>query len=367
MRRLPVPLADVDVDEGTELVVRAALMSGGWSGRANIVDRFEHLLASRMDGTVLACSSGTAALHLALLTLGVGPGDEVIVPALTYQTCASVVDAVGATPVFHDVMGTLEMFVGSTPAPEFGGVLPASMAIGPRVKAVIAVHLYGNHAPVEALRSRLPDDVHLIVDCAECFMGPVPEGTMGCYSFFANKELTTGEGGALQLNYPEDHPFIQRALNYRSGGDHGRPGYNPVLPGLNYRMGGLQAALGVGQFRDVQGRISQRRMNAEYYAQEGLIGWGTWLFNARVPEPAKFRERFAPLFETRRLFLPLPSTDAWREEDAAETYPAAHELYESHVSLPTGPHLSRVDQDMIIDAVHDWSGTVRRPKWERSA
>src|SRR5207247_4388665 len=173
-------------------------------------------------------SSGTAALHLAVVALGIGPGDEVLVPAYTFPATANVVAQVGARPVLVDV------------DPETMNLDPARAyeAATPRTKAVLAVHLFGRPLDWEALRSALPPEVKLLEDAAGA-LGARRRGrlcgglgTLGCLSFHPRKIVTTGEGGAVTTNDAEIADSIRRMRHHGIGP---RGDVQIASPGLNYR------------------------------------------------------------------------------------------------------------------------------------
>ena len=180
----------------------------------------------------VAVSSGTAALHLALLALGIGPGDEVVVPAYTFPATANVVTLVGARPVLVDV------------DPETMNLDPAKVEVTPRTKAVLAVHLFGRPAPLEQL-----PDVSVIEDAAGALgarragraCGGL--GALGCLSFHPRKIVTTGEGGAVTT------PSAELAERVRSLRHHGWRSDDMPAPGFNYRLSDILCAVGLPQLR----------------------------------------------------------------------------------------------------------------------
>lgn len=183
-----------------EVAAVVRVLESGWIGMGREVAAFEDELARALGVShVVTVNSCTSALFLALKVLGIGEGDEVIVPSLTWCATANAALYVGATPVFCDVdRGTLSVSPGTVLS-----------RLTSKTKAVIAVHFGGSPVDVEALRSKLPDRVAIVEDAAHAFGGRYPNGApvgasgnMVCFSFYANKNLSTGEGGAIAVSDP---------------------------------------------------------------------------------------------------------------------------------------------------------------------
>ncbi len=252
--------------------VREPLMTG-WLTQGPNVAAFENAFAARHQVKhALATTSCTTGLHLILAALGIGPGDEVIVPAFTWVATANVVLYCGATPVFTDV------------DPYTYNLDPADVAkrITPRTKAIIPVHLFGLCADIDALRAVLPSHVKIIEDAA-CAAGAsykgVPAGGLGdaaAFSFHPRKSITTGEGGMVTTN---DDLLAETVTMLRNHGasvseeqrHHGpRPYLLPEfnLLGFNYRMTDLQGAVGLAQLGKLDRFIAERQRWAEYYRDQ---------------------------------------------------------------------------------------------------
>ncbi len=199
---------------------------------------FESALSKYFNKPTIVCSSGTAAIHLALLALDLPRDSEVIVPNLTFATVVSAVLAAGLRPVLCDV----------TPR----GVLdPADVAgrITKRTGAILPVHLYG-----ESAGSFADFSVPVIEDNCEG-LGYVSPGPITVYSFYANKLLTTGEGGAICCS---DEGLLHDASLFRDGGHD--ENFRHTVPGLNYRMTAMQAAYGIGELETIQERLNARQI-----------------------------------------------------------------------------------------------------------
>ncbi len=234
----------------------------------------------------LATTSCTTALHLALAALGVGPGDEVIVPAFTWVATANAVLYCGATPVLCDV------------SPITFNIDPSDVAskLTERTKAIIPVHLFGLCADIDALRAAIPSHVKIVEDAA-CAAGAaykgVPAGGLGdiaCFSFHPRKSITTGEGGMMTTN---DATVAARAEVLRNHGaavseEQRHLGPQPyLLPafddlGFNYRMTDVQAAIGVVQLRKLDRFIDERDRWARFYRDQ--LGDIAWLRHPESPE-----------------------------------------------------------------------------------
>ncbi len=235
--------------------VREVILSGNFiSGR--YVSGFEKAFGDYIGvRAASAVNSGTAALHVALAALGIGPGDEVIVPALTFMSTATAVLHQNAIPVFADI--DKDSFC----------ISPEDMEkrITERTRAIIPVHLYGNSAEMESLMEiARAHNLYVIEDCAQAHgttyrgrkVGSI--GDMGAFSFFATKHMTTGEGGMIVSDNTE---WIRRANRIRSHGMVGRDDH--VMLGYNYRMNEMAASMGLVQLKKLDGFNEKRIKNAK--------------------------------------------------------------------------------------------------------
>lgn len=247
-------------------------IASGWLTQGPKVAAFERAFAEKAGvAKALATTSCTTALHLALAALGIGPGDEVIVPSFTWVASANAVIYCGATPILCDVERATY------------NIDPATVAakVTERTKAVIAVHLFGLCADMNRLRAALPRHVHIVEDAA-CAAGASYEGVSagalgaaGCFSFHPRKSMTTGEGGMVTTNDPA---LAARAEVLRNHGasiseeqrHHGPQPY--LLPdfdvaGFNYRMTDIQAAIGIVQLGKLDGFVAERERWARFYRE----------------------------------------------------------------------------------------------------
>ncbi|MBI5799183.1 MAG: DegT/DnrJ/EryC1/StrS family aminotransferase [Verrucomicrobia bacterium] len=238
-----------------ELQAVAEVLASGQLVQGARVREFEERVAS-VVGTphAIAVSSGTAALHLAVLALGIGPGDEVIVPDFTWPGCANVVELAGARAVLADIDPRTYNLA---PA-----VLPA--LISPRTKAIMAVHLFGLPADMSPIMKLARDRGIPVIEDAACALGSTYQGRpcggldrIGCFSFHPRKILTTGEGGMLTTH---DGALAERLRALRNHGLVAEGKYGRFTSaGLNLRLTEFQAAIGIAQMARLPAMVARRR------------------------------------------------------------------------------------------------------------
>jgi perosamine synthetase len=364
--RLPVAAPDLSGNE--ERYVLDAVRSSWISSTGAYLDRFEREFA-QLCGTrhAIACANGTAALHLALAAAGIGPGDEVVVPALTYVATVNAVTYVGATPVFADV------------DPASWGLDPDSVAgvLSDRTRAVVAVHLYGQPADMDPLRHLCaPAGIVLVEDAAEAPMAHYRGrptgglGDIGTFSFFGNKILTCGEGGALTTDR-DDLAATARLLRGQ-GMDPQRRYWFPVV-GFNYRLTNVAAALLCAQLERREAFLAARRAIQERYAGRlaGVPGLSVqpelpdrrrspWLACVLVDTERFGCDRDTVMrrldeagIETRPFFPPIHRLPPYRAAAAARgtRLPVTDRLAGQGVSLPTSVTMRPDDVDRVCDAI----------------
>lgn len=244
-----------------EVAAVAEVFESGQLTMGRRVEEFETELAAACEVEhAVVVSSGTAALHLSVLALGIGPGDEVVVPAYTFPATANVVALAGARPVLADV------------DPETMNVTPGTVAaaVTERTTAVLVVHLFGRPAPWEELEAAVPGSVALLEDAAGA-LGARRRGRacgglgrLGCLSFHPRKIVTTGEGGAVTTNDPGIADAIRR---FRHHGIEPHGDFEIRSPGLNYRLPDILCAIGTTQMRRLDRLLQERERLAAAYAE----------------------------------------------------------------------------------------------------
>ena len=303
----------------------------GWLTQGSKVAEFESKFAERHNAShALAVTSCTTGLHLALAALGIGPGDEVIVPAFTWIATANVVLYCGATPVFVDVQrDTYNMD-------------PAQVAakVTDKTKAIIPVHLFGLWADIDAIRAAIPDHVKIIEDAA-CAAGASYKGnwagTLGgvaSFSFHPRKSITTGEGGMVTTNNKELAERMEQMRNHGATISEEQRHHGPkpyILPdfnllGFNYRMTDLQGAVGIEQLTKLDSFIDERAKWAKWYREQlADIDW------IRLPEePANGRhgwQSFVTYVDPEK--APMQRNDIMEilQEKGISTRPGTHAVH----------------------------------------
>jgi perosamine synthetase len=356
---------------GNELeYVKRCLESTWISSRGEFVPAFEEKLAELCGvGHAVAVCNGTAALHLALLALGVSPGDEVIVPSLTYVASASAVSYCAAEPVFVD----------SEPTTWNLDPQAVEAALTARTVGIVAVHLYGNPANMDALRAIAErHGLFLLEDAAQAhgasYHGePVGSlGDAGIFSFFGGKLVTTGEGGMLVTN---DADVAEQARRLRNHGEDPAHRYLVTQLGFNYRMTNVAAAIGLAQLEQFEWHVGRRLANSARYRShlEGhpaiemaqpepgaqSVDWLTSIALPRVTETGR-NAVIAGLgragIETRPLFPPIHRQPIYVHELTA-SLPVAERLASLGLSLPSAAALTdrQIDRicEKLLEAVAD--------------
>ncbi len=343
------------------------------------VDAFERELAAAVEaGHAAALSSGTAAIHLALLLAGVGPGDEVLVSTLTFSASVNPIVYCGARPVFVDS----ERASWNVDAGLLAEALDARARAGRRPKAVVVVHLYGQSAdldPIVAACER--HGVTLIEDAAEAlganYRGRAPGtfGLLGVYSFNGNKVITTSGGGAL---VSDDADLIARARKLATQAREPAPHYEHIEIGYNYRLSNVLAAIGRGQLEVLAERVAARRRNAAWYERalndipgitlQPEASWGTharWLTCVTI-DPAELgadREQVrraleAEDIESRPVWKPMHLQPVFAECGSIGGDVAA-DLFERGLCLPSGSNLAESDLERVATVIRGCVGRGR--------
>ena len=358
-----IPIAEPQIGKEEEKLVLDGLRSGWISSIGKYIQQFEvdfaHFCAAKYGITT---SNGTAALHLALAALDLGPGDEVIVPSMTFVATANAVIYTGAKPVFVD--SELESW---NLDPE-----KIKEKISSKTKAIIPVHLYGHPANMgPILKIARKYGLYVIEDAAEAhgalykskIVGSL--GDLACFSFFGNKIITTGEGGMVTTNSKDLAEKI-RVLR-----DHGtskrRKYYHPSL-GFNYRMTNLQAAIGTAQLKKINHILEQKRKIAQIYAEclKSLVPditlhpeakWAKnvfWMYSILVPKKGKrsrdflMKELKKKGVDSRPFFFPVHRHSRY---SSGEAFPVADFLGHSGLNLPSSVNLQEEQIKYISEKI----------------
>ena len=306
----------------------------------------------------IAANNGTTALHLALVALDLQPGDEVIIPTVTYIATANAVRYCGATPVLVDV------------CPDTMNIDPALIVekITPRTRGIIPVHLYGHPADMNELTAiARKHKLWVLEDAAEAHGAEVDGKRVGAigdcatFSFFGNKIVTTGEGGMVTT---DDDELAAKLRLYRGQGvDPQRRYWFPVI-GYNYRMTNIQAAIGLAQMETIDASLKERQLLARMYDEAlaplrdvlvlpqthpGMhhVYWMYTVFlreGGEVQRDALMRSLEDAGFETRPVFYPMHVLPPYKE---ATAYPVADTWAQRGLNLPTHQYLTPADVDRI--------------------
>ncbi len=355
-----IPVYQPDL-AGNELAYVSDCIRSTWiSSKGDFIPRFEGSFAAFADVPFAAAvSNGTVAIHLALEALGIGTGDEVIVPTLTYIASANAVAYTGATPVFVDS--------------EREGwqidVADVERKITPRTRAIMPVHLYGGACDLDPLVALARDrNLFLVEDCAEA-IGTTYNGrhvggfgTISTFSFFGNKTITTGEGGMVVTN---DQTLHERAVHLKGQGLAAHRQYWHDVIGYNYRMTNICAAIGCAQMERVDYFLAEKKRVAEGYRgrlsscpitfQRELPSsvHSHWMISMLCPRPADREPLRAALadagVETRPVFYPVHTMPMYAKR--FESHAVAEDIGRRGLSVPSYPGLTDDDLDRICDVI----------------
>jgi len=366
------PVAEPKIGLLEEEYVLDAVRSGWVSSIGRYIGEFEEKFAAYCDCQYgVSASNGTTALHLALACLGIGPGDEIILPSLTFVATANAVAYTGATPVFVDSEESTWCL-----DPE-----AVERAINPSTKAIIVVHLYGHPAdmdPINHLANR--HNISVIEDAAEAHGAQYKGRTVGSlskigiFSFYGNKLITTGEGGMLVT---DDEKLAERARFLRDHAMSKERRYWHSEVGYNYRLTNIQAALGVAQLQQIDQFLDKKRSIVNWYRQylalddvrsvSPELPWvrsSYWLACLLLPSSVNREEFMTRLYErgidTRTFFYPLHSLPTYalscrtvgRNSDGC---PIAEDIAARGINLPSAVVLEEEDVKYISHIVNQVS------------
>jgi dTDP-4-amino-4,6-dideoxygalactose transaminase len=369
----PLPLFDLRLTEADLQAVADALRAG-WLSMGPITHAFETAFAEQLGAKhAVAMSSCTAALHLAYLAAGVGPGDEVIVPSYTFAATASAVLYCGGTPVFADIIGSHDLSI--DPA-------EVERLITPRTKAVAAVHFAGYAAPVDHLAELCRDrGLVLIEDAAHspsATLNGRKLGTFGlvsAFSLFSNKVLSVGEGGLLVTDDDDVAALARRlrthAMTVTSWEKHqGGGAYDVAALGYNYRIDEPRSALALSRLGRLEEEIDLRRQLTRRYRaalsvipgvivpfrDEDVETSSCYVLAILLTNPVqrddlrlRLRERYG--VQTSIFYPPIHLFSAYRKRFPGVSLPRTELAASSEITIPLFPYMTTAQQDRVINAI----------------
>jgi len=385
-----VPLADLQFGSD-EIEAVTQVLQSGWISQGPKVQQFEEEFSQFLGVKhSLAVANGTAALHLSCMALGLGPGDEVLCPSLTFVATANAIRYTGAQPYFVDISGPHNLNL--SPA-------DAARKITPRTKAIMVVHYAGFAADMGAIEEMAArHGLAIIEDCAHApgahYTSPFgnqkvgSRGSIACFSFFSNKNLTTGEGGMVVTN---DSVLAERLRVARSHGmttltwDRHRGhsfSYDVVAPGYNYRLDEMRAALGLVQLSRLgAGNARRRQLTALYRQKLGelpqvqlpflstkLEASACHLFPLLLPTEAE-RPHFMSYLaacgiQTSIHYPPIHKFSYYRQLWPAEydhQLPHTEAIAAREVTLPLFPAITAHQLEEVVGAIRDFFARDRTP------
>ncbi|HLA43954.1 MAG TPA: DegT/DnrJ/EryC1/StrS family aminotransferase [Aggregatilineales bacterium] len=366
-----IPVSEPLLDGNEREYVLEALDTNWISSAGKYIPAFEESFAEFCGVKYgVACSSGTAAIHLALAALGIGPGDEVIIPDFTLIASANMVILTGARPVLVDV------------DPYTFCIDPALIEekITQRTRAIMPVHMYGHPCDMDAIMEIAEvHGLYVIEDGAEAH-GTEYKGRMvgglghaAAFSFYGNKNLTTGEGGMVTTNSADlaEMTALLRSQAFEE------PRFVHRFVGFNYRLTNIQAAIGLAQVENAAAKVARRRKIAATYNSllSGVPGltlpyeaeWAKntyWMYGLLVDEREFGRSKTGVVaglnaagVETRDFFYPMHQQPVFNDSgdarfpDCRGEYPVSTELYENGFYLPSGLTLTTEQIEIVVDTL----------------
>lgn len=337
-------------------------LDSSWiSSKGKYVEQFETEFAKYIGvKNATTVSNGTVALHLALLALGIGEGDEVIVPTLTYIASVNAIKYVGATPVFVDsIASTWQM-----------DPVDVEKKITTKTRAIMVVHLYGHPCDMDSIvKIANKNDVFIIEDCAEALGSKYKNqyvgsfGDIATFSFYGNKTITTGEGGMVVTN---DDTLHDRAVHYKGQGLAKHRQYWHDVIGYNFRMTNICAAIGLAQLEKIEEVLSKKYQIAKWYEEKLMplkeitfhkeaedVYHSYWMCSILI-DKSNCRDDLRTYLsdngiDTRPLFYPVHTMPMY--SDKYQKHQNAEDLGWKGINLPSYPELKEEDITFIANII----------------
>jgi perosamine synthetase len=360
-----LPLSQPDIDQKDRRSVMATLKQSWISSKSPSITEFEELFAKKVSHTkyAAAVNSGTSALFLALKVLGVGPGDEVILPSFTMIATINAVMWVGAKPVLVDCASKTDWNL---------DISQIKQKINSRTKVIMPVHIYGYSCQMQELMALAKKhNLYVIEDAAEA-MGSTYRnkmlgsfGDLSCYSLYANKIITTGNGGMVATNNKKYYQLLKKLsffdFNEQTHFKHHLLGYNLVLSGL-------QAALGVSQVKKFANLLKKRRQIFQWYSHylknpnvfviepTKNLHPNYWFPAIMFKQPSQKKRACQVLenkgIETRDFFLPIHLQPLYKQMYLGQKYPMAEYFHQHGLLLPSYFQLSKPQVKTICKTIN---------------
>src|SRR5688500_1574160 len=367
-----IPLSDIDFDEAESLAVQSVLKSR-WLTMGKVTQEFEATFAAHVQAKhAIAVTNATAALHLACLALGLGPGDEVIVASLTFVATANAVRYVGATPIFADVISSDDL-----------NISPKAIEslVNARTRAIMVVHYAGYPCDMEAILSIAKQHNLFVIEDAAHAVGSEldgrPLGTwgdVGCFSFFSNKNMTTGEGGmmttnnddlAQKLNRLRSHGMTSLTWDRHKGHAYS---YDVIDLGYNYRIDEIRAAIGLAQLSKVERNNERRRSLTQIYRdalqelapqvavpfQSHMGKTSAHIMPILLPQETKRKEFIDSMKEngiqTSIHYPPIHTFTAYKDTMSWDLS-VTEDVAKREITLPLYPAMSNDDVVVVVSAI----------------
>lgn len=367
-RRSIIPVCEPTLTGNVMKYVQQAVETNWISSAGSFIREFEARFADACGTKYgIACANGTVAMHLTMATLGLEPGDEVIIPAFTMIATANAVTYCGATPVLVDQ------------EPDYWQMDVQQVAdkITPRTKAIIPVHIYGHPVDMDPLMELAEKHGLMVIEDAAEAHGAEYKGRRAGglghaagFSFYGNKIITTGEGGMVTTN---DRELARLAWNLRDHAFSTERHFWHKYIGFNYRMTNLQAAVGLAQVEQFDDLTEMRRRNAQAYTQRlrdipGITTppeaeWAKnvfWMYGITIDEAAFGMSRDALRrvladhgVETRTFFIPMHMQPIYWNAYKGERYPVAERLCRDGLYLPSASSLSLSEIEYVTEVVRE--------------